>query len=201
VEQVATLRLMPNMSVWRPCDAVESAIAWRYAIEHADGPTCLLFSRQGLPHQERTQAQLADAARGGYVLRDGGDACDAIVIATGSEIGLAVAASEILAGKGIAARVVSMPCTDVFDAQSPSYKESVLPASVKARVSVEAGVTDYWFKYIGDRGQAVGVDSFGLSAPFEEVYEHFGLTAQAVASAVEESMAAIASETAGEAAE
>jgi transketolase len=201
VEQVATLRLMPNMSVWRPCDAVESAIAWRYAIEHADGPTCLLFSRQGLPHQERTQAQLADAARGGYVLRDGGDACDAIVIATGSEIGLAVAASEILAGKGIAARVVSMPCTDVFDAQSPPYKESVLPASVKARVSVEAGVTDYWFKYIGDRGRAVGVDSFGLSAPFEEVYEHFGLTAQAVASAVEESMAAIASETAGEAAE
>jgi transketolase len=201
VEQVATLRLMPNMSVWRPCDAVESAIAWRHAIERDSGPACLLFSRQGLPHQDRTPEQLADAARGGYVLRGGGDAPDAIIIATGSEVGLAVEAREILAERGVTARVVSMPSTDVFDAQSASYKASVLPASVKARVSVEAGVTDYWFKYIGDHGRAVGVDSFGLSAPFEKVYEHFGLTAEAVAGAVEESMAGLAGETAGAAAE
>jgi transketolase len=192
---------MPNMSVWRPCDAVESAIAWRHAIERDSGPACLLFSRQGLPHQDRTPEQLADAARGGYVLRGGGDAPDAIIIATGSEVGLAVEAREILAERGVTARVVSMPSTDVFDAQSASYKASVLPASVKARVSVEAGVTDYWFKYIGDHGRAVGVDSFGLSAPFEKVYEHFGLTAEAVAGAVEESMAGLAGETAGAAAE
>ena len=201
VEQAATLRLMPNMSVWRPCDAVESAIAWRYAIERDDGPSCLLFSRQGLPHQARSDAQLNDAARGGYVLRDCAGTPQALIIATGSEVGMAVEASAMLAEKGIAVRVVSMPSTDVFDAQRPAFKESVLPAAVKARVSVEAGVTDYWYKYIGSNGRAVGVDSFGLSAPYEIVYEHFGLTAQNVARAVEDSIASIVSSTAGVAAE
>ncbi len=190
VEHVASLRLMPNMSVWRPCDAAESAIAWRHAIERASGPTSLLFSRQGLPHQERTQEQLAGAARGAYVLRDCAGPPRALIIATGSEVGLAVEASEILAQRGIAVRVVSMPCTDVFDAQSAAYRESVLPASVKARVSVEAGVTDYWCKYVGERGRAIGVDSFGLSAPYQKVYEHFGLTADNVVRAVEECIAA-----------
>ncbi len=190
VEHVASLRLMPNMSVWRPCDAAESAIAWRHAIERASGPTSLLFSRQGLPHQERTQEQLAGAARGAYVLRDCAGPPRALIIATGSEVGLAVEASEILAQRGIAVRVVSMPCTDVFDAQSAAYRESVLPASVKARVSVEAGVTDYWCKYVGERGRAIGVDSFGLSAPYQKVYEHFGLTAENVVRAVEECIAA-----------
>jgi transketolase len=201
VEQAATLRLIPNMSVWRPCDAVESAIAWRHAIERGDGPTSLLFSRQGLAHQSRSAEQLAGAARGAYVLRDCADTPRALILATGSEVGMAVEASEILAHKGIAVRVVSMPSTDVFDAQSPAYRESVLPAAVKARASVEAGVTDCWYKYIGDHGRAVGVDTFGLSAPYEKVYEHFGLTAKNVASAVEESMASIAGETAGVAAE
>jgi transketolase len=201
VEQVATLRLMPNMSVWRPCDAVESAIAWRHAIERNTGPTSLLFSRQGLPHQARSAERLADAARGAYVLCDCADAPQALIIATGSEVGIAVEASKVLQRKSIAVRVVSMPCTDVFDAQSAAYKESVLPAGVKARVSVEAGVTDYWFKYIGDHGRAVGVDSFGLSAPYEKIYEHFGLTAENVASAVEKSITSIASNATGVAAE
>ncbi len=198
VEHVASLRLMPNMSVWRPCDAAESAIAWRHAIERASGPTSLLFSRQGLPHQERTQEQLAGAARGAYVLRDCAGPPRALIIATGSEVGLAVEASEILAQRGIAVRVVSMPCTDVFDAQSAAYRESVLPASVKARVSVEAGVTDYWCKYVGERGRAIGVDSFGLSAPYQKVYEHFGLTAENVVRAVEECIAAQAQGVAAE---
>jgi transketolase len=201
VEHVASLRLMPNMSVWRPCDAAESAVAWRYAIEHGDGPTSLLFSRQGLPHQARTADQLANAARGGYVLRDCADAPQALIIATGSEVGIAVEASNILAGKEIAVRVISMPSTDVFDAQSASYRESVLPGSVKARVSVEAGVTDYWYKYIGDHGRAIGVNTYGMSAPYEQVYEYFGLTAKNVARAVEETIAGVAAETAGVAAE
>jgi transketolase len=201
VEQVATLRLMPDMSVWRPCDAAESAIAWRHAIERSNGPSSLLFSRQGLPHQARSPEQLANAARGAYVLRDCDQSPSALIIATGSEVGMAVEASEILAQKGIAVRVISMPSTDVFDAQEQAYKQSVLPAAVKARVSVEAGVTDYWYKYIGSYGRAIGVDSFGLSAPYEQVYEYFGLTAQHVARAVEESIASIANEAAVVAAE
>jgi transketolase len=201
VEQVATLRLMPNMSVWRPCDAAESAIAWRHAIGRTEGPTSLLFSRQGLPHQPRTGEQLADTARGGYVLRDCADTPQALIIATGSEVALAVEASTILEQRGVAVRVVSMPSTDVFDAESSAYRESVLPPSVKARVSVEAGVTDYWFKYIGDYGRTVGVDTFGLSAPFEKVYEHFGLTAESVVRAVEESIADVGAAAAGVAAE
>jgi len=201
VEQVASLRLIPNMSVWRPCDAAESAIAWRFAVERRVGPTSLLCSRQGLSHQPRSAEQLADAARGAYVLRDCAQTPQALILATGSEVGMAVEGSGILARQGIATRVVSMPSTDVVDGQTPAYRESVLPGAVKARASVEAGVTDCWHKSIGDNGRAVGVDTFGLSAPYEKVYEQFGLTASSVVRAVEESMASVAGETASVAAE
>ena len=182
VEQTATLRLMPNLSVWRPCDAVESMVAWQAAIERRDGPTSLLFSRQNLPHQSRTGEQIAAIRRGGYVLREGGDA---ILIATGSEVGMAMDAAALLADEGIKARVVSMPSTDVFDAQDAAYRESVLPRSMRARVAVEAGVTAGWHRYVGEDGAVAGVDSFGKSAPYQDLYEHFGLTAEKVAAMVE----------------
>ena len=188
VEQTATLRLMPNMSVWRPCDAVESMVAWKAAIERRDGPTSLLFSRQGLPHQARTAEQIAAIPRGGYVLREGGDA---ILIATGSEVGIAMDAATLLADEGIEARVVSMPCTEVFEAQDDSYRESVLPRSMRARVAVEAGVTAGWRSYVGEDGAVAGVDSFGKSAPYQHVYEHFGLTAENVAAMVESVVARV----------
>jgi transketolase len=197
VEQTATLRLLPNMSLWRPCDAVESTVAWKLAIERRDGPTCLLFSRQNLPHQNRSPEQIGAIARGGYVLRHCDTTPDAVIIATGSEVSLAMEAAEILAGRGTAVRVVSMPSTDAFDSQSAAYRESVLPASVRARVSVEAGVTHCWHRYIGDHGRALGVDTFGRSAPYAQVYEHFGLTADSVARAVEESIASASRQVAG----
>ena len=196
VEQTATLRLMPNMSLWRPCDAVESAVAWKLAIERRTGPTSLLFSRQSLPHQERTPEQVAQIARGGYVLREPRGALDAVVIATGSEVAIAMQAADALEQRGVSARVVSMPSTDAFEAQSEAYKESVIPSALKARVCVEAGVTHYWHKYLGCHGRAVGVDSFGKSAPYAEVYEYFGLTAENVARAVEESITSASRETA-----
>ena len=189
VEQTATLRLMPNMSVWRPCDAVESMVAWRAAVERREGPTSLLFSRQGLPHQARTHEQIAAIARGGYVLRDGSDA---VLIATGSEVGIAMAAAALLAARGIAARVVSMPSTDVFEAQDAAWRESVLPRSMRARVAVEAGVTAGWRAWVGEDGAVAGVDSFGKSAPYQRVYEHFGLTAENVAAMVESVIARVA---------
>ena len=182
VEQAATLRLMPNMSVWRPCDAVESMVAWQAAVERREGPTSLLLSRQDLPHQARTAERIVAIPRGGYVLREGGDA---ILIATGSEVGVAMDAAALLAGRGIEARVVSMPSTDVFEAQDAAYRESVLPRSMRARVAVEAGVTAGWRAYVGEAGAVAGVDSFGKSAPHEDVYEHFGLTAAKVAEMVE----------------
>ncbi|MDH3450782.1 MAG: transketolase [Gammaproteobacteria bacterium] len=184
VEQAATLRLIPRMSVWRPCDGVESAIAWRAAIERRDGPTCMLFSRQTLPHQPRTAEQLAAIARGAYVLRDCEGTPEAIIIATGSEVALAVQAAEQLAAQGRALRVVSMPSSDVFDGQDAEYREAVLPASVRARVAVEAGVADYWRKYVGLDGEIVGMQSFGESAPAQVVFEHFGFTSENVAAAV-----------------
>ncbi len=184
VEQAATLRLIPRMSLWRPCDAVESAVAWRAAIERRDGPTCLLFSRQGLPHQPRSEAQIGEIARGGYVLREPEGEPQAVIIATGSEVALAVEAAETLAGEGVHARVVSMPSTDAFDAQPPEYREAVLPPRLRARVAVEAGVTAYWRRYVGLDGEVVGIDSFGESAPAKAVFEHFGLTAGNVAEAV-----------------
>ena len=189
VEQTATLRLIPNMSVWRPCDAVESMVAWKAAIERRDGPASLLFSRQGLPHQPRTAEQIAAIPRGGYVLREGGDA---ILIATGSEVGIAMDAAVLLSDRGIEARVVSIPCTGVFEAQDDAYRKSVLPRSMRARVAVEAGVTAGWRAWVGEDGAVAGVDSFGKSAPYEHVYEHFGLTAENVAAMVESVIARVA---------
>lgn len=176
VEQIASLRLTPNMSTWRPCDQVESAVAWKHAIERQDGPTALIFSRQNLGQMARTEAQLADVAKGGYVLRDCAGTPELIIIATGSEVELAMAAAEQLSAKGRAVRVVSLPCTDVFDAQSAEYRESVLPAAVTKRLAVEAGIRDYWYKYVGFGGDIIGMTSFGESAPAGELFKLFGFT-------------------------
>ncbi|MEM7292131.1 MAG: transketolase, partial [Pseudomonadota bacterium] len=186
VEQAATLRLMPGMSLWRPCDSVESAVAWKVACEKSAGPTSLLFSRQGLPHMERNAQQLADIERGGYILSDCEGEPDAIVIATGSEVELAMGAQQSLREKSINVRVVSMPSTDVFDAQDDAYRESVLPAANRKRVAVEAGVTDYWRKYVGLDGAVVGIDTFGESGPAADVFEHFGFTVDNVVATVEQ---------------
>ncbi|QBQ54275.1 transketolase [Nitrosococcus wardiae] len=186
VEQAATLRYIPRMSVWRPCDAVESLVAWRAAIERKEGPTSMLFSRQGVPPQKRTPKQIEDIRRGGYILRDTDGRPDVIIMATGSEVALAMEAAETLAGKGIKVRVVSMPCTDVFDAQDETYREAVLPSDVRARLAVEAGVTDYWRKYVGLEGKVLGIDTFGESAPAPEVYKHFGLTPENLAKIAED---------------
>jgi transketolase len=186
VEQTATLRMIPRMSVWRPCDAVESAVAWKAAVDNSNGPSCLIFSRQNLPHQQRTADQIAAIGRGGYILRDSDGTPDAIIIGTGSEVSLAMEAAEALAGKGKQVRVVSMPSTDVFDSQDKAYRNSVLPPVITARVAVEAGVTDYWRKYVGLNGRVIGIDTFGESAPAGEVYKHFGITAENVAQAVED---------------
>ncbi|HEX9716027.1 MAG TPA: transketolase, partial [Desulfurivibrionaceae bacterium] len=187
VEQAATLRLIPNMGVWRPCDAVETAMAWKIAIERSTGPTCLLLSRQNLPHQPRTPEQLADIAKGGYVLLDCGCARpDAILIATGSEVELAVAAAKELTAKGKKIRVVSMPSTDCFESQSKEYQQSVLPDAVQARVAIEAGVTTGWYRYVGTQGRVIGLDRFGESAPAEQLFPYFGFTTENVVNAVEE---------------
>jgi transketolase len=182
VEQVPTLRMIPNMSVWRPCDAVEAAVSWKCAIERKEGPTSLVFSRQGLAHQERTGEQIAAIARGGYVLRDCEGTPDAIVIATGSEVDLAVKAAEAITDAAV--RVVSMPATDVFDAQDAEYRESVLPAAVTARVAVEAAVTDGWWKYVGAKGAVVGINRFGESAPAGDLFKAFGFTVENVVAAI-----------------
>lgn len=185
VEQMASLRLTPNMSTWRPCDQVESAIAWKYAVERKDGPSALIFSRQNLTQMDRTPAQLADVAKGGYVLRDCVGTPEAILIATGSEVELAMLAAEELTGKGRKVRVVSMPCTDAFDAQSAEYKESVLPSAVTKRVAVEAGIADYWYKYAGLNGKIIGMRTFGESAPAELLFKEFGFTVENVVQTVE----------------
>jgi transketolase len=185
VEQTATLRLIPNMDVWRPCDTVESAVSWARAIERKDGPSTLIFSRQNLPFQKRDAAQIANISKGGYVLSEAAGGKPAVVIiATGSEIGLAVDAQKALAAKGVAARVVSMPSTNVFDRQSQAYKDSVLPKGIK-RVAVEAGVTDGWMKYVGLEGAVVGINTFGESAPAPELFKHFGFTVENVVKTVE----------------
>ena len=184
VEQAATLRLMPGMSVWRPCDSVESAVAWKYAIEHRASPTSLLFSRQNLAFQQRSDEQLADISRGGYILRPCSGTPDAIIIATGSEVGLAMSAAEKLDSMGHEVRVVSMPSTDVFDSQDASWKEHVLPRNVRVRLSIEAGVTDGWIKYVGLDGRAFGLDTFGESGPADEVFEYFGFNLDNVVTAV-----------------
>lgn len=182
VEQIPTLRMIPNMQVWRPCDAVETAVSWKAAVEYKNGPSCLIFSRQNLAHQARTDAQIADIAKGGYVLRDCDGTPDAIIIATGSEVDLAVKAAEAMGDKKI--RVVSMPSTNLFDAQDAAYKESVLPAACTARVAVEAAVTDGWYKYVGLNGAVVGMHSFGESAPAGLLFKEFGFTVENVVAAV-----------------
>ncbi|HEX7338333.1 MAG TPA: transketolase [Rhodanobacteraceae bacterium] len=177
VEHMASLRYIPGNHVWRPCDAVESAVAWKWAIEHKAGPSCLVFSRQKLDHQPRTPEQVDAIARGGYVLSDPADGqFQVILIATGSEVGLAMDAMRHLADNGIAARVVSMPCTETFDEQSAEYREGVLPGHCRARVAIEAGTADFWRKYVGLDGAVVGMTTFGASAPGPECFEHFGFT-------------------------
>jgi transketolase len=171
------------MSTWRPCDAVETAVAWKCAVEKKSGPSCLIFSRQGLPHQVRSDDQLSLISRGGYVLQDCDGTPDAIIIGTGSEVALAVDAAKQLTEEGKKIRVVSMPCTEAFDEQDQEYKDSVLPPSVTARVAVEAGVTDFWYKYVGT-GRVIGIDRFGESAPANELFPHFGFTVENVVGAV-----------------
>ncbi len=176
VEQIASLRLTPNMSTWRPCDQVESAMAWKLAIERKDAPTALIFSRQNLAQQARDAEQVANIAKGGYILKDCQGTPDLILIATGSEVDLAVQAAAELTAKGKQVRVVSMPSTDAFDRQDAAYREAVLPASVTARVAIEAGIADYWYKYVGLNGRIVGMNSFGESAPAGELFKLFGFT-------------------------
>lgn len=180
VEQMASLRVTPNVSTWRPCDQVESAVAWKYAIDRKDGPTALIFSRQNLAQQPRTAEQLANIEKGGYILKDCAGTPELIFIATGSEVELAVSAYEQLTAEGRKVRVVSMPATDAFDKQDADYREAVLPTSVKARVAIEAGIADYWFKYVGLDGVIVGMNSFGESAPANELFEEFGFTVENV---------------------
>lgn len=182
VEQVANLRNTPNLHTWRPCDTVESAVSWKSAIERNDGPSALIFSRQNLPHQTRDAAQVAAITKGGYILKDCAGTPDAIIIATGSEVSLAIEAAEKLAGKNI--RVVSMPCAEIFSAQDAAYREAVLPAAVTARVAVEALHKDYWYKFVGLNGAIVGMDTFGESAPIADLMKHFGITTDAVVEAV-----------------
>ena len=180
VEQVVALRSTPNLDNWRPCDQVESAVSWKSAIERTDGPTTLIFTRQGLAQQERTSQQVADIAKGGYVLIDSDSTPEIILIATGSEVQLAVEAAVALTEQGKAVRVVSMPSTDVFDRQSKDYRESVLPSSVTKRVAVEALSKDSWYKYVGLNGAIIGMDTFGESAPAGDLFKHFGITTDAV---------------------
>jgi transketolase len=181
VEQIPTLRMIPNMSVWRSCDTVETAVAWKCAIEKKEGPSCLIFSRQGLAFQQRDAATIANIAKGGYILKDTNGTPDAIIIATGSEVAIAVDAAE---QSDKAVRVVSMPCVDAFEAQDAAYKESILPAGVTARVAVEAAIGDGWWKYVGMQGEVICMNSFGESAPAPELFRHFGFTAENVLSAV-----------------
>ena len=186
VEHVASLRLIPNLSVWRPCDTVESAVAWKCAIEESSGPSALIFTRQNLPHQQRDDEQVKAIGRGGYILREAGGACDAIIIATGSEVGMAMAAADELSAKNVNVRVVSMPNPGRFMAQERVYRESVLPSDCKARVAVEAGVRHYWHPFVGDTGRIIGIDGFGASAPASELFEYYGLTIGNVSKAVQE---------------
>jgi len=180
VEQIAALRVTPNLDNWRPCDQVESAIAWRSAVERQDGPSTLIFSRQGLAQQARSESQVADVAKGGYTLCDCDGQPELILIATGSEVSIAVDAFNALTEQGKKVRVVSMPSTDVFERQSAQYKESVLPATVTKRIAIEAGIKDFWYKYVGLEGAIVGMDTFGESAPAGDLFKHFNITAEAV---------------------
>ncbi|EKO3815743.1 transketolase [Vibrio harveyi] len=189
VEQIASLRLTPNMSTWRPCDQVESAVAWKLAIERKDAPSALIFSRQNLAQQERTAEQVADIAKGAYILKDSDGKPELILIATGSEVELAVKAAEQLTAEGKKVRVVSMPSTDAFDKQDAAYRESVLPSDVTARIAVEAGIADFWYKYVGFDGRIIGMTTFGESAPAEQLFEMFGFTVENVVNTAKELLA------------
>ncbi|KIF55066.1 transketolase-like TK C-terminal-containing protein, partial [Vibrio owensii] len=189
VEQMASLRLTPNMSTWRPCDQVESAVAWKLAIERKDGPSALIFSRQNLAQQERTAEQVADIAKGAYILKDSDGKPELILIATGSEVELAVKAAEQLTAEGKKVRVVSMPSTDAFDKQDAAYRESVLPSDVTARIAVEAGIADFWYKYVGFDGRIIGMTTFGESAPADQLFEMFGFTVENVVNTAKELLA------------
>ncbi|TBU89278.1 transketolase [Stutzerimonas kirkiae] len=186
VEQLASLRCTPNLDTWRPADAVESAVAWKYAIERKDGPSALIFSRQNLPHQARDEQQLADIARGGYVLKDSAGEPELILIATGSEVGLAMQAYEQLVATGRKVRVVSIPSTSVFDAQDAAYRQAVLPVEVAARIAIEASHADYWYKYVGLEGRIIGMTTYGESAPAGQLFEEFGFTVENVVATAEE---------------
>ncbi|MEZ9038301.1 transketolase [Vibrio cyclitrophicus] len=189
VEQIASLRLTPNMSTWRPCDQVESAVAWKLAIERKDGPSSLIFSRQNLAQQDRNAEQVANIAKGGYILKDCADKPELIIIATGSEVELAVEAAAQLTAEGKAVRVVSMPATDAFDKQDAEYRESVLPSDVTARIAVEAGIADFWYKYVGFGGKIIGMTTFGESAPAGELFKMFGFTTENVVNTAKELLA------------
>ena len=184
IEHASSLRLTPNVSVWRPCDIVETAEAWKYAIERMDGPSCLLLTRQNIPQQTRDAKTLRAVQQGGYILENCKGMPDAIIIATGSEVSIARLAMEHLTNQGLKIRLVSMPCTSVFDEQDPSYQEEVLPKRVKARVAVEAGSTDFWYKYVGMEGKVIGLNCYGESAPCQDVYNALGITVEAIEKAV-----------------
>jgi transketolase len=186
IEHLASLRAMPNLHVWRACDAVESAASWIAALERKNGPTALVFTRQGLPQQTRAPEQLIAMRKGGYVLIDSNGPPEAIVIATGSEVGIAAAAVRELQAAGKRVRLVSMPCCEAFDAQPAPYRESVLPASVTRRVAVEAGATQSWWRYVGSQGRVLGLDHFGASGKGPELFKHFGFTSDAVRALVEQ---------------
>ena len=186
IEQLASLRGTPNLDTWRPADAVESAVAWKFAIERADGPSALIFSRQNLPHQARSEQQLADIARGAYVLKDCAGEPELILIATGSEVGLAMQAAAKLEEQGRQVRVVSMPSTSVFDRQDAAYKQAVLPVEVGARIAIEASHADYWYKYVGLEGRIIGMTSFGESAPAAQLFEEFGFTVENIVATADE---------------
>ncbi|MEZ8318355.1 transketolase [Vibrio splendidus] len=189
VEQIASLRLTPNMSTWRPCDQVESAVAWKLAIERKDGPSALIFSRQNLAQQDRDAEQVANIAKGGYILKDCAGKPELIIIATGSEVELAVSAAAELTAGGKKVRVVSMPATDAFDKQDAEYRESVLPSDVTARIAVEAGIADFWYKYVGFGGKIIGMTTFGESAPAGELFKMFGFTTENVVNTANELLA------------
>ncbi|PSV14187.1 transketolase [Photobacterium kishitanii] len=189
VEQVSSLRLTPNMSTWRPCDQVESAVSWKYAIERKDGPTSLIFSRQNLTQQDRSAEQVANIVKGGYILKDCAGKPELILIATGSEVGIAAEAYAELTAAGRQVRLVSMPATDLFDKQDAAYRESVLPADVTARIAIEAGIADYWYKYVGLNGRIIGMTTFGESAPAEELFKMFGFTAENIVNTANELLA------------
>jgi transketolase len=186
IEQLASLRCTPNLDTWRPADAVESAVAWKCALERDDGPSALIFSRQNLQHQTRDAVQIECINRGGYVLKDCAGEPELILIATGSEVGLAVQAFDKLTEQGRKVRVVSMPCTSVFEAQDAGYKQAVLPLQVSARIAIEAAHADYWYKYVGLEGRVIGMTTYGESAPAPALFEEFGFTLENILGQAEE---------------